>query len=188
MEKLKFLKYKIKILRYGTNICNVLPAPGGPQGCEMLRLSHFYRHLVNRCLWGCQPYVPATLYPQEYSWYSFLSGWFSPRAIVQLKGLGKLKNPVTSEIEPMYLNQLHYCLPDIRFIQRLKMWLFMRYGELAVIFLKPWLKLCYVRNSAYVVHCFDFIILRGDWTLVFCFLYKHVTFKPLLTFPNKVTF
>jgi hypothetical protein len=116
-----------------------------------------------------------------------VKGWFNPRAIVQLKGLGKLKNPMTWA-EPLCLNQLYYCLPDNIFLQRLKMWLFMRYGELSVTFLKPWLKLCCVRNSAYVEHSFDFIIFKGDWALVFCFLYKHVTFKPLVTFPNKVTF
>jgi hypothetical protein len=27
---------------------------------------------AHRWRWGCQPYAPAALYPQEYSWYSFL--------------------------------------------------------------------------------------------------------------------
>jgi hypothetical protein len=41
------------------------------------------------------------LYPQEDSWYSFLSKAEStPRDIVRLEGLGELKNPMTSGIEP----------------------------------------------------------------------------------------
>jgi hypothetical protein len=32
----------------------------------------FSRQLAHRWQWDCQPYVPATLYPQEDSWYSFL--------------------------------------------------------------------------------------------------------------------
>jgi hypothetical protein len=38
----------------------------GPYGYKRLRqLAHRWRQ-------GCQPYVPATFYPQEDSWYSFL--------------------------------------------------------------------------------------------------------------------
>jgi hypothetical protein len=46
---------------------------------------------------------PAALYPQEYSWYSFLSEAEStPKAIVLLEGLGQQKNPMTSSgIEPV---------------------------------------------------------------------------------------
>jgi hypothetical protein len=51
------------------------------------------RRLAHRWRWGCQPYAPVALYPQEDSWYSvLLRGWVNPRAIVRLKGLGKLKN------------------------------------------------------------------------------------------------
>jgi hypothetical protein len=32
----------------------------------------FSRQSVHRWQWGCQPCVPAALYPQEDSWYSFL--------------------------------------------------------------------------------------------------------------------
>jgi hypothetical protein len=42
---------------------------GGQQGRETLRLS---RQSAHRRRWGCQPYAPAALYPQEDSWYSFL--------------------------------------------------------------------------------------------------------------------
>jgi hypothetical protein len=62
--------------------------------------------------------MPTTLYHQEDSWYSFsVRGWVDPRAIVQLEGLGQLKNSMTSSrIEPTTfrlacLNQRCYCLP-----------------------------------------------------------------------------
>jgi hypothetical protein len=38
------------------------------------RGSHiFSRQSAHRWRWGCQPYAPDALYPQEDSWYSFLS-------------------------------------------------------------------------------------------------------------------
>jgi hypothetical protein len=41
--------------------------------------------------------APVTHYTQEDSWYSFLlKRRINPGAIVQLEGLGQLKNPVTS--------------------------------------------------------------------------------------------
>jgi hypothetical protein len=56
---------------------------GGPLGCEMLRLAALH---ASRSL-------PA----QEDFWYSFLlRDWVDPRVIVQLEGLGQLKNPMTS--------------------------------------------------------------------------------------------
>jgi hypothetical protein len=36
------------------------------------RGSTFSRQSAHRWRWGCQPYAPAALYPQEYSWHSFL--------------------------------------------------------------------------------------------------------------------
>jgi hypothetical protein len=47
---------------------------------------------------GSQPYAPAALYPQEYSWYSFLLEAVNPTATVQLEGLGKLKKSNDIEI------------------------------------------------------------------------------------------
>jgi hypothetical protein len=32
----------------------------------------FSRHSAHRWRWGCQPYAPASFYPPEDSWYSFL--------------------------------------------------------------------------------------------------------------------
>jgi hypothetical protein len=40
----------------------------------------------------CQPYARTAFYPQEDSWYSFLS---RPRIIVWVEKLGKLKNRMT---------------------------------------------------------------------------------------------
>jgi hypothetical protein len=62
----------------------------------------FSRQSAHRWPWGCLPFAPAFLYPQEDSWYSFLlRGWVDPRAIVRLEGLGQLKNAMTSSgIEP----------------------------------------------------------------------------------------
>jgi hypothetical protein len=47
------------------------------QALEALRIargwdSHIFRYSAHRWRQGCQPYVPATFYPQESSWYSFL--------------------------------------------------------------------------------------------------------------------
>jgi hypothetical protein len=33
----------------------------------------FSTQSAHRWRWGCQPHAPASLYPQEDSWYSFLS-------------------------------------------------------------------------------------------------------------------
>jgi hypothetical protein len=35
--------------------------------------SHIFRHSAHRWWQGCQPYAPAAFYPQEDTWYSFLS-------------------------------------------------------------------------------------------------------------------
>jgi hypothetical protein len=35
--------------------------------------SHTFRHSTHWWRQGCQPYAPAAIYPQEDSWYSFLS-------------------------------------------------------------------------------------------------------------------
>jgi hypothetical protein len=53
----------------------------------------FSRKSAHRWQWGCQPYVPATLYPPE----RFLVrisvwGWVDPTIILWLEGLHKLKN------------------------------------------------------------------------------------------------
>jgi hypothetical protein len=41
---------------------------GGLQGCE----TSSFPHCLDSRLFGCQPYAQATLFSQEYSWYSFL--------------------------------------------------------------------------------------------------------------------
>jgi hypothetical protein len=43
-----------------------------------------------------------------------LRGWVDPGTIVRLEGLGKLKNPVTSGIEPSTLRLVTWCLNQLR--------------------------------------------------------------------------
>jgi hypothetical protein len=52
--------------------------------------------------WICQPYMPAALYPQEESWYSFLlKDWVDPRTTMRLEGLCQLKkNPPHCDLIP----------------------------------------------------------------------------------------
>jgi hypothetical protein len=60
----------------------------------------FTKQSVHRWRWGCQPYAPAALYPQEDSWYSFVSEAEStPRAMLRLEGLGILKKSTSSGLE-----------------------------------------------------------------------------------------
>jgi hypothetical protein len=46
--------------------------PWRPIGLWGIKAPTFCRHSAHRWQWGCQPHAPATLYPQEDSWYSFL--------------------------------------------------------------------------------------------------------------------
>jgi hypothetical protein len=41
-------------------------------GKQEFEISHIFGHSAYRWRQGCQPYVQATFYRQEYSWYSFL--------------------------------------------------------------------------------------------------------------------
>jgi hypothetical protein len=41
-------------------------------GMRDVKAPTFSRQSANRWRWGCQPYAPAALYPQQDSWYSFL--------------------------------------------------------------------------------------------------------------------
>jgi hypothetical protein len=88
------LSYQIHRTLWVPAKSKAIPVTGheGPQGCEMSRLPHL---LDNQLTEGskvvsltCRP--PIT--PQEDSWYSFLLGWVNPRPIMQLEGLGNLKN------------------------------------------------------------------------------------------------
>jgi hypothetical protein len=89
--------------------------------------STFYGQSAHRWRWGCQPYAPAALCPQEDSWYSIsVRGWVDPRTIVRLEPLGQLKNPMTSGIESatyrlvrQCLNQLCYRMPPVVAVRRL---------------------------------------------------------------------
>jgi hypothetical protein len=41
-------------------------------GLREVESPHILRHSAHKWRQGCQPYVPATFYPHENSWYSFL--------------------------------------------------------------------------------------------------------------------
>jgi hypothetical protein len=45
-------------------------------------------------------------------------GWVDPRDIVRLEGLGQLKNPMTSGIEPANFLLVSYCLSQLRYGKR----------------------------------------------------------------------
>jgi hypothetical protein len=45
--------------------------PWRPIGMWGVEAPTFSRQSAHRWRWGCQPYAPAALYPQEDSWYSF---------------------------------------------------------------------------------------------------------------------
>jgi hypothetical protein len=49
--------------------CN---GPWSPIGLWDVEAPTFFRQSAHRWRWDCQPEAPATLYPQEDSWYSFL--------------------------------------------------------------------------------------------------------------------
>jgi hypothetical protein len=54
-------------------------------------------------------HAPAALYPQEDSWYSFLlEAESTPRATVQLEGLGQLKNTMTYTLETIIHIHFYY--------------------------------------------------------------------------------
>jgi hypothetical protein len=79
---------------------NAMPVRGreGPKGCETSRLPHC---LDNRLIDGSMDVSltrPSPPPPLEDSWYSILlRGWFDPRAIVRLEGLGQL-NDINNDI------------------------------------------------------------------------------------------
>jgi hypothetical protein len=90
---------------------------GGPQCCETSRIPHF---LDNQLTDGDEvvSLTPGRALPtQEDSWYSFLLEVQStPSAIVQLEGLGKMKNPVTSSgTESATFRLVAYCLKQLRY-------------------------------------------------------------------------
>jgi hypothetical protein len=57
----------------------------------------FFTQLAQRWWWGCQPYASAALYPQE--------RLVNPKATVRLKGLGQLKNAITSSWQEMKIKK-----------------------------------------------------------------------------------
>jgi hypothetical protein len=61
---------------------------GDPDICETLWLTYFLDNQLTDGAKVCQPHALTIFYPQEDSWYSFLSGG--------LEGLCQLNNPMTS--------------------------------------------------------------------------------------------
>jgi hypothetical protein len=94
--------------------CNRPCRPIGYRDAEAPTLS---RQSVHSWRWGCQPYAPAALYPTErFLVLISVKGWVDPRAIVRLKGLGKLKNPMTSSvIEPASFRLVAQRLDQLRY-------------------------------------------------------------------------
>jgi hypothetical protein len=80
------------------------------------RGSHiFSRQLADRWRWG-QPYAPASLYPPG-RFLILISdrGWVDSRTIMQLEGLGPLKNPMPSSgIEPATFQLVAQSLNQLR--------------------------------------------------------------------------
>jgi hypothetical protein len=68
--------------------------PWRPIGLWYVEAPTFSRQSAHRWRWGSQLYASAALYPQEYSWYSFLLE--AKSTVVRLEGLGQLKSLMTS--------------------------------------------------------------------------------------------
>jgi hypothetical protein len=100
-----------KIIKRSSYPCN---RPWRTIGLWDIEAPTLFRQSVHRCRWGCQPYTPASrpLPPGR-----FLVLIYS--LFIQLEGLGKLKNPVTSSgteshtfrLVVQCLNQLCYHVP-----------------------------------------------------------------------------
>jgi hypothetical protein len=70
--------------------------PWRPIGLWEVEAPTFTRQSAYIWRWGCHPYAPAALYPQDDSWTHFCQRLSRSQAVVRLEWLGQLKNPVAS--------------------------------------------------------------------------------------------
>jgi hypothetical protein len=91
-----WLKFDIKVALQKRVKANPYNRPWRPVGLLDIEAPTLFRQLVHRRWWG-QPWAPAALYPPgRFLVFISVRGLVNPRAIVELVGLGQLKNPVIS--------------------------------------------------------------------------------------------
>jgi hypothetical protein len=89
---------------------------GGPQGCEMSRLTNFLDNRLTDSGEAVSLMHRPPFTPGRFLVLISVRGHVDPRDIVWLEGLGQLKTPMTSTgIEPTTFRLLLYCLKQIRY-------------------------------------------------------------------------
>jgi hypothetical protein len=79
--------------KYGKRLSYACNRPWRPMLLQAIEAPTFSRQSAHKWQWCCQAYAPASIHPQEDSWYSFLlRGSVDPRTVMWLEGLGQPKN------------------------------------------------------------------------------------------------